>query len=185
MDVKVPACPGSFFEGRDYVSPAGSQLAEQIRDARYRDIGVQMFVLFAVFSVCGQFRGQLEVNREAVARYARVERLILKIELESEILAVVRNRPPQIIDEKLRGNARKTHSTVNYCCGHWVSSGGTRLFSFLAELIISLGGKCRQKPARKVEAVVGYWMGAKGLFVCSGLNNFQCLRRIRIPATNH
>src|SRR5258708_28237784 len=143
-----------------------------------------MLVPFAVFSVCGQFRGQLEVNREAVARYARVERLILKIELESEILAVVRNRPPQIIDEKLRGNARKTRSTVNYCCGHCVSSVGTRLFSFLAEFVISLGGKCRQKLVRKVEAVVGYLLIAAGVCVFLGVCNIQCRLGIYGPATN-
>src|ERR1700722_7026763 len=106
-----------------------------------------MFVQFAVLSVGGEFWRMLQVNREAVTRYARVEGLLFKIQLEAEIVAVVGNRPPQIIDEKLRGDPGDARSTGNYCCGHCLSPGGKRLASFLAEFIISLGGKCRQKRA--------------------------------------
>src|SRR5258705_512310 len=100
-----------------------------------------MFVQFAVLSVRGEFWRMLQVNREAVTRYARVEGLILKIQLKAEIVAVVGNRPSQVIDEELRGDAGNARSTVNYCCGHCLSSGDKRLSNFLAEFIISLGGK--------------------------------------------
>jgi hypothetical protein len=73
-----------------------------------------MFVLFAILSVRGQFRGQLEVNREAITRYARVKGLLLKIELEAEIVAGVRNRPSQIIARNCGAMPERRVSAV--CC---------------------------------------------------------------------
>src|SRR5262245_11428073 len=79
-----------------------------------------MFVLFPVFSVRGRFRRMLEMYREAVTPDARIERLILKIELEAKLVTVVRNRPVKIIDEKLRGYSGNVRSTVNCNSGHLI-----------------------------------------------------------------
>src|SRR5262249_586533 len=103
LDVKIEACPRSFFKRLDHLSPTHFQLAEQASDARHGNVRVQMFVLFPVFSVRGQFRRMLEMYRESVAPDARIERLILKIELEAKLVTVLRNRSVKIIDEKLRG----------------------------------------------------------------------------------
>ena len=58
-----------------------------------------MSVLFPVFSRRGQFRRMLEVYCESIARDARVERLIIQIELEAELVTVIRNGPLKIIDK--------------------------------------------------------------------------------------
>jgi hypothetical protein len=45
------------------------------------------------------------MDREPVTRDRRVKRLILKIELEAQLVAIVCNGSVKIIDEKLRGYA--------------------------------------------------------------------------------
>src|SRR5262249_42353496 len=120
LDVKIEACPRSFFKRLDHLSPTHFQLAEQTSDARHGNVRVQMFVLFPVFSVRGQFRRMLEMDCESVTADARVERLILKIELEAKLVTVVRNRSVKIIDEKLRGYPGKVRSTMNCNCGHLI-----------------------------------------------------------------
>src|SRR5262249_18250588 len=120
LDVKIEAGPRSFFKRRDQLSPTHFQFAEQTSDAGHGNVRVQMFVLFPVFSVRRQFRRLLEMYRESVTADARIERLILKIELEAKLVTVVHNRSINIIDEKLRGYPSKVRSTVNGYCGHLI-----------------------------------------------------------------
>ena len=63
-----------------------------------------------MFSVGGEFRRTLEMYGESVAADARVERLIVKIEGEAELVTVVRNCPVKIIDQKLRAYPSKVRS---------------------------------------------------------------------------
>src|SRR5271157_2263254 len=120
LDAKIEACPWSFFKRLDHLSPTHFQLAEQTSDARHGNIRVQMFVLFPVFSVRGQFRRTLEMHRESVTRNARVERLIIKIELEAKLVTVIRNCSVKIIDKKLRGYPSKVRSTLNCHSGRFI-----------------------------------------------------------------
>ena len=84
------------------MSPTLFQLAEQVTDAAHCNVRIQMFVLFPVFSVGGQFRRTLEMYSESVPRDSGVERLMLKIKLEAKPVAVVCNGSVEIIDKKLR-----------------------------------------------------------------------------------
>src|SRR5579859_5650427 len=120
LDVKIEACPRPCFKRLDHLSPTHFQLAEQASDARYGNVCIQMFVLFAMFSVRGELRRMLEMDGESVTRDARVERLILEIELEAKLVTVVRNCPVKIIDEKLRRYPSNARSTVNCHCGHLI-----------------------------------------------------------------
>jgi len=87
-----------------------------------------MFVLPAVFSVRARFRRMLEVYGESVTRDARVERLVLKRELEAKLVTVVRNCPLEIIDEKLRGYPSKLSGMVNCHCRHLIPPPVNRAF---------------------------------------------------------
>ena len=75
-----------------------------------------MLVLFPVRSLGRQFRRLLQVYRESITLDAGVERLIHKIELETEPVTIVRNRSIKVVDEKLRGNPGNLRRTTN--C-HW------------------------------------------------------------------
>src|SRR5579859_3051881 len=120
LDVKIEAGPRPCFKRLDHLSPTHFQLAEQSPDARHGDVRVQVFILFPVFSLRGQFRRMLEMDCESVTGDARVERLILEIELEAKLVTVVRNCPVKIIDEKLRRYPSKARSIVNCYCGHLI-----------------------------------------------------------------
>src|SRR5258708_2989600 len=122
LDVEIKACPGSFFERLDHCRATRLQLAEQISDTGHGNVRVQMLVLFPVRPVGSQFRRMLEVDRASVTPDARIERLILKIELEAELVTIVRNGSIKIVDEKLRGDPRNLRSTTNCQCGHLNSS---------------------------------------------------------------
>ena len=113
LDVEIKAGPGSFFEGLDHFSPTRLQLAEQVSDTGHGSVRVQMLVLFPVRPVGGQSRRMLEVYRESVTPDARIERLILEIELEAEPVTIVRNRSIKIVNKKLRGDPGNLRSTAN------------------------------------------------------------------------
>jgi hypothetical protein len=93
-----------------------------------------MLVLFPVFSVPGQFRRMLEMYRESVARDARVERLIIKIEREAKLVTVIRTGSVKIIDKKLRSYPSKVRSTVNCHNGHLIPRPVKRLAGLLVSL---------------------------------------------------
>src|SRR5579864_5077950 len=88
LDVKIEAGPRPRLKRLDHLSPTRFQLAEQTSDARHGNVGVQMFVLFPVLSVRGQFRRMLEMYGKSVTRDARVERLILEVKLEAKLVTV-------------------------------------------------------------------------------------------------
>jgi hypothetical protein len=102
FDIKIEACPWSFFERLDHLGPTPFQLAEQAPDASHGNVRIQVFVLFSVLPVCGRFPRTLEMYRDSVPRHGRVERLVLKVELKAKLVTVVRNGSVKIIDEKLR-----------------------------------------------------------------------------------
>jgi hypothetical protein len=146
LDVKIKACPRSFFEGLDHVSPTHLQLAEQASDTGHGNVRVQMLVLFPVRSVSGQFRRVLEVYRESVTSDARIERLILEIELEAEpvTITIVRNRLIKIVDEKLRGDPRNLRSTVRH------PLAATRR-PFAARVVEKLIDQCSSRPHNRFD----------------------------------
>src|SRR5215471_21493400 len=75
-----------------------------------------MFVLLAVRPIGERFRRALEMNREAVAADARVERLIAEVQVEPEPAAVIRNRRIEIVDQELRcdpGELRDTRDVLH------------------------------------------------------------------------
>ena len=78
-----------------------------------RDIGIQMLVLPAMYSVSGQLRRFFEVYRQAVSTHAGVEGVVIEIEHEAELVAVVGNRGLEIVDEELRRNARESSGAAN------------------------------------------------------------------------
>ena len=120
LDIKIEARPRSLFKRLEHLSPTHFQLAEQAPDPAYGNVRIQMFVLFPVFPVGGQFRRTLEMYPESVARDRGVERLILKIKLEAKLVAVVCNCPAEIIDEKLRGYPCNVRRTATCDCGHLI-----------------------------------------------------------------
>ena len=120
LDIKIEACPGSFFKRREHLSATRFQLAEQTMDAAYSNVRIQMFVLFPMFSAGGQLRRTLQMDRASVTRDSRIERLIPKIKLEAKLVAVVSNGSVEIIDEKLRRYPGKLRSTLACQCGHLI-----------------------------------------------------------------
>jgi hypothetical protein len=91
------------------MSAARLQVLEHIANTCDGDVRVEVLVLFPVDSVSGDFRGLFEMDREPVTRDACVEILVLKFQLEAERVAVVRNRPFEIVDEKLRRYSENRH----------------------------------------------------------------------------
>jgi hypothetical protein len=65
--------------------------------------------------------------RESVTRDARVERLIIKIELEAQLVSVISNGSVKIIDKKLRGYPRQVRSTMNCHIGHLIPRPAKRV----------------------------------------------------------
>src|SRR3974390_253985 len=59
LDIKIEACPWSFFPRLDPSRPTHFQLAKQAANVAYANIRIQMFVLFSVLSLPGRFRGTL------------------------------------------------------------------------------------------------------------------------------
>src|SRR2546421_207317 len=100
-----------------------------------------MLVLFAVCPLAVQFRPMLEVDRESITPDGRIERLILEIELETEPVAIVRNRSIKIVDKKLRGDPGNLRGSTNCRCSHviprrvmvCVASGGQSQSTMLGE----------------------------------------------------
>jgi hypothetical protein len=109
------------LERLDHLSATPFQLAEQISDTRHGNVRVQMFVLFPVFSVGGQFRRALEVDGEGVTADAGIKGLVLEIEFEAEFLAVVHNGPVEIVDKELWGYTGNV-STLSGRYGHLIHS---------------------------------------------------------------
>src|SRR5579864_2157705 len=118
LDVEIETGPRSFFQRLGYPGAARFQFAEQAPDAGYGDVGVQMFVLFAVCSVRGQFRRALEVDSEPVARDAGVKRLVLERERKAKPVTIPGYGPVQIVDEKLRRDPGNASGRVKGHGGH-------------------------------------------------------------------
>jgi hypothetical protein len=120
FDIKIEACPRSFFKRPDHVRPTHFQFAEQAADPRHGNVRIQMFVPFAMFSFRGQFRRTLQMNRESVPHDRRIERLIPKAELEAQLFAVVRDGCVKIVDEKLRDYSRQLRSALARHCRQFI-----------------------------------------------------------------
>jgi predicted nucleic acid-binding protein len=127
LDVEIDARPGFFLERPDHVGATRLQLAEQVPDTGHGDVRVQMLVLFPVRSVGDEFLCLFKVYRESVTCDARIERLVLEIELEAEAVTIVRNRSVEIVDEKLRGDPGNLRSTASRHWRHHHSSTGHRM----------------------------------------------------------
>ncbi|HUI84683.1 MAG TPA: hypothetical protein VL240_10690 [Candidatus Binatia bacterium] len=115
--IKIEACPRFFLQRLEHPSPTHFQFVEQPPNARYGNVRIQVFVLLAVFSVGRQFRSTLEMDREAIPRDRRIERLIVEIQLEAEPVTVVRNGTVKIVDEKLRSYPGEARSRLTCHCG--------------------------------------------------------------------
>src|SRR5262249_21674315 len=113
LDVEIEACPGPLLERPDHLGATRLQLAEQALDPGDGNVRVQVFVLFAMCPLGGQFGRELEVYREAVAAHAGVERFVDEIDLEAEPVMVERNRSIEVVDEELRGDPGDHCSAAN------------------------------------------------------------------------
>src|SRR5215472_5765961 len=98
FDVEIETRPRLLFKRLDNACLAFLQFVEQATDTLDGDERVQMFVLLAMFTRGGQLRRALEMDRESVATDARVEILVLEVELEAKLVTVVGNGSIKIVD---------------------------------------------------------------------------------------
>src|SRR5439155_26740063 len=102
----------------------------QARRTNHTDVHVEMLMPLPMCPVGERFRRALQMNREAVTTDAGIERLVAKVQLESKLSAVIRNRGIEIVDQKLRCDSREPCDTRYDLCRHAFrppSNGLTRL----------------------------------------------------------
>src|SRR5438552_3398511 len=83
----------------------------QSRHINYADVHVEMFMLLAMRPVGDRLRRAFEMNRETVAANACVERLVVEVQVESELLAVIRDCGVKVVHQKLRCDPGKLCGT--------------------------------------------------------------------------
>ena len=98
----------------------------QGRCSNYTDVDVEMFVLLSMRPIGQCFRRAFEMNREAVTADAGIEGLIAKVQLESELSAVICGRRIEIIDQKLWCDSRQLCDTRDDRCRHTLRSSHKR-----------------------------------------------------------
>src|SRR4051812_35437119 len=77
-----------------------------------------MLVLLSIFPVSRRLRSALEMDRESVASHRRIEILVLEIDFESKLVAVVGNRPVEIVDQELRNYGGDAGRVLSSCGRH-------------------------------------------------------------------
>src|ERR1700704_6057168 len=98
----------------------------QSRHARYRNVRIQMSMLLAVCSVADRFGSTFEMNRKAVAAHAGIERLVTEVQVESKLVAVVRNCSVEIVNQKLRRDSKDLRGTGPCLSDHHIDPPGRR-----------------------------------------------------------
>src|SRR6185295_1383738 len=89
----------------------------QSRHANYTDVHVEMFMLLAMRPVGDRLRRAFEMNSKPVTTDAGIERLVAEVQVESELLLVIRDCSVKIIHQKLRCDLGKLCGTGNgHCC---------------------------------------------------------------------
>lgn len=84
---------------------------------RYGNVRIQTFMLRAICPVADVFRSTFEMNRKAIAAHAGIERLVAKVQVEYEFIAVIRNSILEIVDQKLWRDSSHMDRT-SYCLLH-------------------------------------------------------------------
>ena len=78
----------------------------QSRHANYADVHVEMFMLLAMRPVSDRLRRAFEMNSKTVTTDAGIERLVAEVQVESELLLVIRDCSLKIVYQKLRCDFR-------------------------------------------------------------------------------
>src|ERR1700730_5980886 len=94
----------------------------QTRHARYRNVRIKMFMLLAVDPVADRFGSTFEMNRKAVAAHAGIERLVAEVQVESKLVAVIRNCSVEIVHQKLRRDSKDLCGTGHCLCDHHIDT---------------------------------------------------------------
>src|ERR1700730_11230229 len=99
----------------------------QTRHARNRNVRIKMFMLLAVDPVANRFGSTFEMNRKAVAAHAGIERLVAEVQVESKLVAVIRNCSVEIVHQKLRRDSKDLRCTGHCLCDHHIDPPSSSL----------------------------------------------------------
>src|SRR5882724_5329242 len=77
-----------------------------------------MFMLLAVCPVADRFGSTFEMNRKAVAAHAGIGRLVAEVQVESKLVAVIRDCSVEIVHQKLRRDSKDLCGTGHCLCDH-------------------------------------------------------------------
>jgi len=101
LDVEVDTGPRSRFQRFSDERATRPQFSMQRRHPSDADVSVQVLILLTMRSVAERLGGTLEMNGEAIAAHASVERVVAEVDAEAELIAVIRNRCIEIIHQQL------------------------------------------------------------------------------------
>src|SRR5881397_3978215 len=92
----------------------------QSRHANYIDVRVEMFMLLAIRPVGDRLRRAFEMNSKTVTTDAGIERLVAEVQVESKLVAVIRDCSVEIVHQKLRRDSKDLCGTGHCLCDHHI-----------------------------------------------------------------